>query len=168
MKKYITILSVLYFSIVAVFANYTFNKGKHTIKFTQDTSVYITPATDNIDFTGFGYYVNNTFYELSENDIKNALEFKAGEEVMFVRHHNKNAFHKMTLWKTDSKDPLNNIYKIGGKGNGNIQIKILPESYKVSGQPLPGVYVTIAIAIFLLILYFCIRPIVEKYSDESE
>ena len=97
---------------------------------------------------------------------KKALSFKAGDEVMFVRKHNENAIHKMTLWKTDSNDPLNNIYKIGGKGNGNIQIKILPETYKVSGQPLPGVYVTMALAALLCILYFCIRPIVEKYSDD--
>ena len=164
-KKYIIWISVLYMSVMTAFANYTFDKGKHSITFTQDTYLRIEPATENIDFTGFGYYINNTFYEIPENDIQKALEFKAGDEVMFVRKHNDSATHKMTLWKEDPNDPLNSIYKIGGKGNGNIQLKLTPVNSNISGQPLPGVYVTIAMAIFLLVLYFCIRPIVERYSD---
>ena len=150
MKKLIFIL--LYMIPALSFAGFTFNKGSHSFIFDSDGSLYISPTTDDFDADGLGYYVNDdpTFYEISEADLNKALNFKSGDEVMIVRKHNKNATHKTNLWKADKDDPTNNIYKIGGKGNGNI--KFLATPYKVSGQPLPAVIFT---AIFgALALYF--------------
>ena len=125
------------------FAGFTFNKGSHSFIFDSDGSLYISPTTDDFDADGLGYYVNDdpTFYEISEADLNKALNFKSGDEVMIVRKHNQNATHKTNLWKADKDDPLNNIYKIGGKGNGDI--KFLATPYKVSGQPLPSVWFAI-------------------------
>jgi hypothetical protein len=118
--------------------------------------LYISPTTENFDADGLGYYVNDdpTFYAISEADLNKALNFKSGDEVFIVRKHNKNATHKTTLWKADKDDPLNNIYKIAGKGNGDVKFKVIATPYKVSGQPLPAVVFT---AIFGVIALFFLR-----------
>lgn len=136
--------------VVAIFSSATssfaffFDKGKHAFIFDSDTSVLVTPTTDNYDLSGFGYYINDddTFYSITESDLGKALEFKDGDEVRFVKKHNENAELKVTLFSTDPNDHHNNIYKIGGKGNGNIQFTVSPKPYQPSGQPLPAVIFT--------------------------
>ena len=134
------------------FASFTFDRGSHSFKFDSDGALYISPTTDNFDATGLGYYLNDdpTFYSISEADLNKALNFKSGDEVKVVREHKENATHKTNLWYADADDPYNNIYKIGGNGNGII--KFLATPYKVSGQPLPAVVFTAAFGI--LALYF--------------
>ena len=140
--------------VATSFASFTFDRGSHSFIFDSDTSIYISPTTENFDADGLGYYINDdpTFYEISEADLNKALNFKSGDEVFIVRKHNENATHKTNLWKKDKDDPSNNIYKIGGNGNGAVQFKVIATPYKVSGQPLPAVVFT---AIFgALALYF--------------
>ena len=127
----------VFFKILFLFAMFCstslqaffFDKGKHAFIFDSDTSVFVNPTTDNYDLTGFGYYINgdDTFYAITESDINKALSFKEGDEVRFVKKHNENAELKVTLFKADKDDHHNNIYKIGGKGNGNIQFTVVPK-----------------------------------------
>jgi len=134
------------------FASFTFDSGSHSFKFDSDGSLYISPTTEDFDADGLGYYINDdpTFYDLSEVDLSKALNFKSGDEVMIVRKHNKNATHKTNLWYVDETDPTNNIYKIGGEGNGNIKFMATQTPYKVSGQPLPTVAFTVVFAAMAL------------------
>jgi len=145
--------------VTTSFASFTFDRGSHSFKFDGDGSLYISPTTDDFDADGLGYYVNDdpTFYEISEADLNKALNFKSGDEVFIVRKHNENATHKTNLWQADNDDPTNNIYKIGGEGNGNI--KFLATPYKVSGQPLPAIIFT---AIFGVIALFFLRGKIKK------
>jgi hypothetical protein len=147
--------------VATSFGAFTFNKGSHSFIFDSDTSLYISPTTENFDADGLGYYVNDdpTFYAISEADLNKALNFKSGDEVFIVRKHNKNATHKTNLWKADKDDPSNNIYKIGGKGNGDVKFKVVATSYKVSGQPLPAVVFT---AIFGVMALFFLRRKIKK------
>lgn len=139
------------FSSTTLFA-FVFDRGKHAFIFDSDTSIFVNPTTDNYDLTGFGYYINgdDTFYAITESDINKALSFKEGDEVRFVKKHNKNAELKVTLFKADKDDHHNNIYKIGGKGNGNIQFTVVSKPYQPSGQPLPTVIFTAFFGVFSL------------------
>ena len=139
--------------VTTSFASFTFNRGSHSFIFDSDTSLYISPTSENFDADGLGYYVNDdpTFYAISEADLNKALNFKSGDEVFIVRKHNENATHKTNLWKTDKDDPSNNIYKIAGKGNGDVKFKVVATSYKVSGQPLPAVAFTGAFGVICLL-----------------
>ena len=83
--------------------------------------------------------------------IGGSFNFKSGDEVMIVRKHNENATHKTNLWKKDKDDPSNNIYKIGGNGNGAVQFKVIATPYKVSGQPLPAVVFTAIFGMFCVV-----------------
>ena len=85
--------------------------------------------------------------------MNKALTFNQADSVEFVRKHNNNAIHKTILWKADKEDYSNNIYKIGGKGNGNIQFMV--KTYQPSGQPLPGITFTFIFGgLFLGFLFF--------------
>ena len=134
------LICIAMFSTTSLFA-FVFDKGKHAFVFDCDTSILVSPIGDNYDLTGFGYYVNggDTFYAITESDINTALNFKEGDEVRFVKKHNANAEIKVTLFKADKEDYLNNIYKIGGKGNGDIKFTVVQKPYQPSGQPLPAV-----------------------------
>ena len=152
----------LFFKIVFLLAMFCstslhaffFDKGKHAFIFDSDTSIFVNPTTDNYDLTGFGYYINgdDTFYAITESDINKALSFKEGDEVRFVKKHNENAELKVTLFKVDKDDHHNNIYKIAGKGNGNIQFTVVPKPYQPSGQPLPTVIFTAFFGVFSFML----------------
>ena len=134
------LICVAMFSATSLFA-FVFDKGKHAFIFDCDTSIFVSPIGDDYDLTGFGYYLNDddTFYAITESDINTALNFKEGDEVSFVKKHNANAEIKVTLFKTDKDDHHNNIYKIGGIGNGDIKFTVVPKPYQPSGQPLPAV-----------------------------
>lgn len=143
MRLFILLLSLVYTSLLFG-ESYKFNRGEHTFTFESDTSIYITPISENSNFAGLGYYLNSgdTFYSISEEEITKALNFKAGDEVMFVKKHNNNAYLKTNLWKND-------IYTIGGNGNGNIKFKIVAAKMP-SGQPLPPAYFSVIAGIILL------------------
>ena len=148
--KYFLIL-IFTFLTLNCFAYFSYEKQSHSFVFHKDGSIVVSPIT-NGDYTGFGYFLNDdysTFYQISEADINKALTFKENDRVQFVRNHKDNAFHKTTLWKQDKQDSLNNIYKIGGKGNGDIKFVI--KEYKPSGQPLPGVFYSIVFVVLSLL-----------------
>ena len=157
MKKLLNkvVFCAMMFVATSSFASFVFNKGSHSFIFNEDMSIYITPTTEGFDADGLGYYLNDddTFYAISESDLGNALNFKAGDEVRIVRKHNENATHKTNLFKVDDDDYMNNIYKIAGKGNGDVQFKIT--ATKVSGQPLPSYFITMGLG--GLCLYFFLR-----------
>ena len=141
MKRFFTFLIITFFAINS-YAYFSFNKRTNSFEFHQDGMIFISP-TDPGDYSGFGYYLNgdySTFYEISEADLNKALSFNQSDSVEFVRKHNNNATHKTILWKADTEDYSNNIYKIAGKGNGNIQFVV--KKFQPSGQPLPGVLFT--------------------------
>jgi hypothetical protein len=143
MKRFFTILIITLFTSLNSYAAYfSFNKQTGTFNFFQHGEIFITPIEPG-DYSGFGYYLNgdySTFYEISEADLNKALAFNQSDSVEFVRKHKNNAIHKTTLWKADKEEYSNNIYKIGGKGNGNI--KFMVKSFQPSGQPLPGIVFT--------------------------
>ena len=143
MRLFILLLTLVYTSLVFG-ESYKFNRGKHTFTFESDTSIYITPLSTNSNFAGLGYYLNSgdTFYSISEEELTKALNFKAGDEVMFVKKHKNNAYLKTNLWKND-------IYTIGGNGNGDIKFKIITAKAP-SGQPLPPAYFSVIAGIILL------------------
>ena len=154
MKRLFTFLIITLLAINS-YASFSFNKKTNAFVFHQDGSIFISP-TEGGDYSGFGYYLNgdySTFYEISEADLNKALTFNQDDSVEFVRKHNNNAIHKTILWKADKEDYSNNIYKIGGKGNGNIQFMI--KTYQPSGQPLPGITFTFIFGgLFLGFLFF--------------
>ena len=154
MKRILTILIITLFTINS-YASFSFNKKSHAFNFYQDGMIFINPIEPG-DYSGFGYYLNgdySTFYEISEADLNKALAFNQSDSVEFVRKHNDNAIHKTTLWKADKEDYSNNIYKIGGVGNGNI--KFMVKTYQPSGQPLPGILFTFIFGgLFLGFLFF--------------
>lgn len=154
MKRLFTFLIITLFTINS-YASFSFNKKNNAFDFYQDGMIFITP-TEPGDYSGFGYYLNgdySTFYEISEADLNKALSFNQSDSVEFVRKHNANVIHKTTLWKADKEDYSNNIYKIAGKGNGNI--KFMVKSFQPSGQPLPGIVFTIISGgLFLGFLFF--------------
>lgn len=142
MKRIFTILIIAFFTINSYAAYFSFNKQTGTFNFFQHGEIFINPIEPG-DYSGFGYYLNgdySTFYEISEADLNKALAFNQSDSVEFVRKHKNNAIHKTTLWKADKEEYSNNIYKIGGKGNGNI--KFVVKSFQPSGQPLPGIVFT--------------------------
>lgn len=141
MKRIFTFLIIALFAINS-YASFSYNTKTNSFVFHQDGSIFISP-TEIGDYSGFGYYLNgdySTFYEISEAELNKALTFNQADSVEFVRKHNDNATHKTTLWKEDKEDYSNNIYKIAGKGNGNIQFVV--KKYQPSGQPLPGIVFT--------------------------
>lgn len=141
MKRIFTFLVITFF-VISSYAYFSFNKKTNAFVFHQNGSIFVSP-TETGDYSGFGYYLNgdySTFYEISETDLNKALTFNQDDSVEFVRKHNNNAIHKTILWKADKEDYSNNIYKIGGEGNGNI--KFVVKTYQPSGQPLPGVLFT--------------------------
>ena len=143
MKRFFTFLIIAFFTINSYAAYFSFNKQTGTFNFFQHGEIFISPIEPG-DYSGFGYYLNgdySTFYEISEADLNKALSFNQSDSVEFVRKHNDNAIHKTTLWKADKEDYSNNIYKIGGKGNGNIKFTV--KSFQPSGQPLPGILYTV-------------------------
>lgn len=154
MKRIFTFLIITLFAINS-YAYFSFNKKTNSFVFHQNGSIFVSP-TEAGDYSGFGYYLNgdySTFYEISEADLNKALTFNQADSVEFVRKHNKNAIHKTTLWKADKENYSNNIYKIGGKGNGNI--KFIIKTYQPSGQPLPGIVFTFIFGgLFLGVLFF--------------
>lgn len=142
MKRIFTFLILTIFTINSYAAYFSFNKQTGTFNFFQHGEIFISPIEPG-DYSGFGYYLNgdySTFYEISEADLNKALAFNQADSVEFVRKHKNNAIHKTTLWKADTEEYSNNIYKIGGKGNGNI--KFVVKSFQPSGQPLPGIVFT--------------------------
>ena len=143
MRLFIVLLSLVYTSLLFG-ESYKFNRGEHTFIFESNTSIYITPISTDSNFAGLGYYLNSgdTFYSISEEEFTKALNFKAGDEVMFVKKHNNNAYIKTNLWKND-------IYTIGGNGNGDIKFKLI-EAKTPSGQPLPPAYFSVIAGIILL------------------
>ena len=155
MKRILTILIIAFFTINSYAAYFSFNKQTGTFNFFQHGEIFISPIEPG-DYSGFGYYLNgdySTFYEISEADLNKALAFNQADSVEFVRKHNDNAIHKTILWKADTEEYSNNIYKIGGKGNGNI--KFVVKSFQPSGQPLPGIVFTfISGGLFLGGLFF--------------
>lgn len=162
MKRIFTFLIIAFFTINS-YAYFSFNKRTNSFDFFQHGSIFINPIEPG-DYSGFGYYLNgdySTFYEISEADLNKALSFNQSDSVEFVRKHNNNATHKTTLWKADKEDYSNNIYKIGGVGNGNI--KFVVKSYQPSGQPLPGIVFTFVLGgLFLVGLFF------RKYKRKSD
>ena len=161
MKRIFTFLIIALFAINS-YASFSYNTKSNAFVFHQDGSIFISP-TEGGDYSGFGYYLNgdySTFYQISEADLNKALTFNQDDSVEFVRKHNNNAIHKTTLWKADKEEYSNNIYKIGGVGNGNI--KFVVKSFQPSGQPLPGIVFTfIAGGLFLGGLFF------KKYKRKS-
>jgi len=139
------------------FASFTFNNGKHAIIFDSDTTVGLTVSGDT---TGFGYYLNNdkTFFLLTEEDLKKALEFKEGDEVRFVKQKKNGTVLKMTTSKTENGIQL---YKIGGNGNGGISfsVTIIDKPYTPSGQPLPHLYFSIFLASSVLSAMIIVKSI---------
>ena len=156
MKRFFTFLIIAFFTINSYAAYFSFNKQTGTFNFFQHGEIFISPIEPG-DYSGFGYYLNgdySTFYEISEADLNKALSFNQSDSVEFVRKHNDNAIHKTTLWKADKEDYSNNIYKIGGKGNGNIKFTV--KSFQPSGQPLPGILYTVLFG-SLFFGYFFVR-----------
>lgn len=155
MKRFFTFLIITLFTITNSYAYFSFNKKTNAFVFHKDGSILISP-TKGGNYSGFGYYLNgdySTFYKISEADLNKALTFNQSDSVEFVRKHNDNAIHKTILWKADKEDYSNNIYKIGGKGNGNIQFMV--KTYQPSGQPLPGILFTFIFGgLFLGFLFF--------------
>ena len=119
---------------------YDFNHSQKYFTITHDVSLSISIDSPYID--GFGYILNDEFYNISEEDITKALEFKEGDKVVF-------AINKNGKYSIQHYIPGHDLYMLN---SGDSKIKFTIKSTPVpSGQPLPSVFITLILGSIIIL-----------------
>jgi hypothetical protein len=149
MKKLISILIVVSYSLLPshLHAGWTFDNG--SFKMTGDTTIYVLPEDSSLYLHTFGYFVNDDpkFYKIDKSNINQALNFKDGDTVRFAK--------KGLLYYYAEETSQAGVYNINSDDYGFT----MPFSFKVgtnkiapSGQPLPSVWFAILLGCPLILI----------------
>lgn len=140
MKTIKTILiSALLCAASTLFADWSFSYGTFTI--TGDTTIYL-DSKSSLYIQDFGYTVNGgNFVRIPESDFGNALSFKDGDKVRFMK--------KGLFFDYFARETGNGHFTIDNFNGGmtapfsfTISSDTSTTSPKPSGQPLPSVAVS--------------------------
>lgn len=125
----------------SLFADWTFSGGTFTMR--GDTSLYLNPQS-SLYIQDFGYTVNGgSFVKIPESDFANALSFKDGDKVRFLK---KGLFRDYYARETGEGIFTISNYSGGITAPFTFSITTITPPAP-SGQPLPAVAVSALLGI---------------------